>query len=65
VVDYSATYDAYHATAPEDTHTIVFGGKSKLSGLWMDDRTVMAHVARDPARMTLSFGRSHAGRLET
>jgi hypothetical protein len=52
VVDYSATYEAYRATAPEDTHTIVFGGKARLSGLWVDDRTVAAHVARDPARMT-------------
>ena len=52
VVDYSATYEAYRSTAPEDTHTIVFGGKARLSGLWVDDRTVAAHVARDPARMT-------------
>jgi uncharacterized protein len=52
VVDYSATYEAYRATAPEDMHTIVFGGKARLSGLWVDDHTVAAHVARDPARMT-------------
>ena len=51
-VDYSTTYEAYRATAPEDTHTIVFGGKARLSGLWVDDRTVAAHVARDPSRMT-------------
>lgn len=52
VVDYSASYEAYRATAPDDTHTIVFGGKARLSGLWVDDRTVAAHVARDPSRMT-------------
>lgn len=52
VVDYSATYEGYRATAPDDTHTIVFGGKARLSGLWVDDRTVAAHVARDPSRMT-------------
>ena len=49
-LDLSATYEAYRATAPEDTCTIVFGGKARLSGLWIDDRTVANHVARDPAR---------------
>lgn len=49
-VDYSATLEAYRATAPEDTRTIVFGGKARLSGLWVDDRTVAAHVAKDPWR---------------
>lgn len=51
-VDLSATYDAYRAAAPEDTHTIVFGGKARLSGLWIDDKTVANYVARDPTRLT-------------
>ena len=50
-VDISATYEAYRASAPEETHTIVFGGKARLSGLWVDDKTVADHVARDPARL--------------
>lgn len=50
-VDMSATYEAYRATAPEETRTIVFGGKARLSGLWVDDRTVGAYVARDPERL--------------
>lgn len=50
-VDMSATYEAYRATAPEDTCTIVFGGKAKLSGLWINDRTVANYVAKDPSRL--------------
>jgi predicted TIM-barrel fold metal-dependent hydrolase len=50
-VDLTATYEAYRASAPEDTRTIVFGGKARLSGLWVDDRTVANHVARDPERL--------------
>lgn len=50
-VDISATYEAYRASAPEDTRTLVFGGKAKLSGLWVDDKTVADYVARDPARL--------------
>ncbi|HCN28442.1 MAG TPA: amidohydrolase [Verrucomicrobiales bacterium] len=51
-VDLSATYEAYRAAAPDDTHTIVFGGKARLSGLWVDDKTVAEYVGRDPARLT-------------
>jgi predicted TIM-barrel fold metal-dependent hydrolase len=50
-VDMSATYEAYRATAPEDTRTIVFGGKARLSGLWVDDKTVAEYVARDAQRL--------------
>ncbi len=51
-VDYSARYEDYRATAPENTHTIVFGGKAKLSGLWIDDSYIARFVAADPARLT-------------
>ena len=50
-LDLSATYEAYRASAPDDTCTIVFGGKARLSGLWIDDRMVAAYVARDPSRL--------------
>lgn len=50
-VDYTARYESYRATAPEDTKTIVFGGKARLSGLWVDDRTVASYVAKDPERL--------------
>ena len=50
-MDLTVTYDAYRATAPDDTITIVFGGKAKLSGLWVDDQHVAKYVAADPARL--------------
>lgn len=50
-MDLTVTYDAYRATAPDDTITIVFGGKARLSGLWVDDRYVANYVAADPARL--------------
>ncbi len=50
-VDLSATFEAYRATAPEETRTIVFGGKARLSGMWVDDAFVAQYVARDPARL--------------
>ena len=50
-MDLTVTSDAYRATAPDDTITIVFGGKAKLSGLWVDDRYVANYVAADPARL--------------
>ncbi|MBB5035365.1 amidohydrolase family protein [Prosthecobacter vanneervenii] len=50
-VDISASYDAYRASAPENTRTIVFGGKARLSGLWVDDQTVADYIAHDPARL--------------
>ena len=50
-MDLTVTYDAYRASAPDDTITIVFGGKAQLSGLWVDDRYVANYVAADPARL--------------
>ncbi len=50
-MDLTVTYDAYRASAPEDTITIVFGGKARLSGLWVDDQYVANYVAADPARL--------------
>ena len=50
-MDLTVTYDAYRASAPEDTITIVFGGKARLSGLWVDDQFVANYVAADPTRL--------------
>lgn len=41
----------YRATAPADVRTVVFGGKAKLSGLWVDDQYVADYVAQDPDRL--------------
>ncbi|MBC7820081.1 MAG: amidohydrolase [Planctomycetaceae bacterium] len=50
-MDLTVTYDAYRASAPDDTITIVFGGKARLSGLWVDDQYVANYIAVDPARL--------------
>jgi predicted TIM-barrel fold metal-dependent hydrolase len=47
-VDLSVTYEAYRATAPADTLTIVFGGKARLGGVWVDDQYVADYVAAHP-----------------
>jgi predicted TIM-barrel fold metal-dependent hydrolase len=50
-VDLTVTYDAYRAQCREDVRTIVFGGKAKLSGLWVDDEYVANYVATNPAHL--------------
>lgn len=50
-IDISVRYEDYRATAPDDTRTIVFGGKAKLSGVWVDDAYVADYVAKDPDRL--------------
>lgn len=47
-VDLSVRYEDYRAAAPDDVRTIVFGGKARLSGLWVDDRYVADYVAAHP-----------------
>lgn len=44
-VDLTARYDDYRRQAPPDTRTIVFGGKARRSGLWVDDHYVAEYVA--------------------
>jgi predicted TIM-barrel fold metal-dependent hydrolase len=50
------TYEAYRASIPhgEQVTTIVFGGKARLSGLWVDDRYV-AQCVTDHADTRLGF----------
>jgi hypothetical protein len=47
-VDLTVRYEDYRANAPADTKTIVFGGKAKLSGVWVDDAAVAGYVAAHP-----------------
>lgn len=47
-VDLRVRYEDYRAAAPPDTKTIVFGGKAKLSGTWVDDEYVADYVAAHP-----------------
>ncbi len=39
------------AAADDEIVTVVFGGRAKLSGLWVDDRYVAEYVARDPKHL--------------
>src|SRR5688572_19707087 len=50
-VDLSVRFDDYQAAASEPVRTIVFGGKARLSGLWVDDRYVADYVATHPDRL--------------
>ena len=47
-VDLTVRYDEYRREATPDTVTVVFGGKARLSGLWVEDRYVADYVARHP-----------------
>src|SRR5690349_18710718 len=50
-VDLTVRFEDYQKAASETVRTIVFGGKARLSGLWVDDRYVASYVAADPARL--------------
>jgi predicted TIM-barrel fold metal-dependent hydrolase len=50
-VDLTVRYEDYAAHASEPVRTIVFGGKARLSGLWVDDRYVAQYVAAHPDRL--------------
>lgn len=48
-VDLSVRYEDYRGTARQpDVRTVVFGGKARRSGVWVDDRTVAAYAAAHP-----------------
>ena len=47
-VDLTSRWETYQASAPADTTAIVFGGKARLSGLWVDDEKVAAFAADHP-----------------
>ncbi len=47
--DLTVTLDAYRETGGSKAdRTVVFGGKAKLSGLWVDDDYVAQYIASDP-----------------
>jgi uncharacterized protein len=51
-VDLTVRWPAYAGSATNAGHTIVFGGKAKLSGLWVPDAVVARYVAEHPDRLT-------------
>lgn len=50
-VDLTVRWDEYAASASQCRKTVVFGGKARLSGLWVPDREVAAYVAEHPDRL--------------
>lgn len=50
-VDLTVRFDEYQAAAVPNVKTIVFGGKAKLSGLWVDDAQVAKYVAEHPEKL--------------
>lgn len=52
-VNLQTSHERYRATLPADEKvvTIVFGGKARNSGLWVEDAEVAAYVAQAPDRM--------------
>ena len=47
-IDLAVRFEEYRRAATDDTRTIVFGGKARLSGCWVDDRYVADYVSRHP-----------------
>jgi predicted TIM-barrel fold metal-dependent hydrolase len=62
-VDLTVRPSEYQASATLADRTIVFGGKARLSGLWVDDGYVADYVATDPDRLIgfLSLDPTQAG----
>jgi predicted TIM-barrel fold metal-dependent hydrolase len=62
-VDLSVRYEDYAASASGVTRTIVFGGKARLSGLWVGDDYVANYVAQHPDKLIgfLSVDPTHEG----
>ncbi|MCI0700867.1 MAG: amidohydrolase family protein [Planctomycetia bacterium] len=46
--DLTVRYEDYRTACRVPVRTIVFGGKAKLSGVWVDDRHIAAYVASHP-----------------
>lgn len=44
-VDLTVRYDEYRAQSPKGVRTVVFGGKARLSGIWVDDQYIADYVA--------------------
>lgn len=50
-VDLTVRYEDYVATSPAETVTIVFGGKARLSGIWVSDEYIADYVGCHPDRL--------------
>src|SRR6478752_2750861 len=50
-VDLTVRFEDYQQAASEPVRTIVFGGKARQSGLWVDDQYVADYVAAHPGQL--------------
>lgn len=50
-LDLTVRFEDYRRLAPPDVKTVVFGGKARLSGLWVDDAYVAQYVAAHPKEL--------------
>jgi uncharacterized protein len=47
-VDLTVRFEDYKRQSSEDVRTVVFGGKAKLSGMWVEDDYVADYVSQHP-----------------
>jgi len=50
-VDLTVRYEDYRSSAPNCDKTIVFGGKARLSGIWVPDQDVAEYVRQHPDKL--------------
>ena len=50
-LDLTVTYEDYARQSSEAVTTVVFGGKARLSNVWVDDRYVADYVAQHPKHL--------------
>src|SRR5688500_13235388 len=50
-IDLTVRFEDYQRPSPPGVKTIVFGGKAKLSGLWVDDQAIQRYVADHPEHL--------------
>ncbi len=50
-IDLTVRWEEYAAGATAASHTVVFGGKAKLAGLWVPDSEIADYVATQPGRL--------------
>jgi predicted TIM-barrel fold metal-dependent hydrolase len=51
MVDLTVRWNEYSASARDATKTVVFGGKARLSGLWVPDHEVADYIKTTPDRL--------------
>jgi predicted TIM-barrel fold metal-dependent hydrolase len=50
-VDLTVRWEEYSSRAQSCDKTVVFGGKARLSGLWVPDREIAGYVSRHPDKL--------------